>query len=97
MSKIGYVYLITNAHNNVIYVGVTSELKVRIKKHRDKHYPNAFSARYNLYKLVYFEIIDNMSEAKAREKQLKAGSRAKKLALINSLNPGFRDLYDDLV
>jgi len=97
MSKHGFTYIVTNAHNNVLYTGVTSELKVRIEKHRTKRYPNSFTARYNVYKLVFFEEYDNMTAAIRREKQIKAGSRAKKLALITAMNPDFRDLYEDLV
>ena len=96
MSKRGYTYIVTNAYNNVLYTGVTSELKVRIEKHRTKRYPGSVTARYNVYKLVFFEEYDNMTAAIRREKQIKAGSRAKKLKLITEMNPDFIDLYDGL-
>jgi putative endonuclease len=96
--KNGYTYIITNAHHNVLYVGVTSDLLARIEKHRNKFYPKSFSAQYNVFKLVYYEVFpDSIVAAIAREKQLKAGSRKKKESLINSLNPGWVDLYEDLV
>lgn len=91
--KRGYVYIITNRHHTVLYVGVTSNLPGRIGKHRDKFYPNSFSGMYNVDKLVYFEVFDFIIDAIAREKQLKAGSRKRKEELINSLNPEWRDLF----
>ena len=87
-----WVYIMTNKPNGVLYVGVTSDLKGRVAKHKAKTYPNSFSAQYNLDKLVYFEKIDGMSKAIDREKQLKAGNRARKLKLIEGMNPEWRDL-----
>jgi len=83
----GFTYIITSRHHTTLYVGVTSELFDRAKKHRHKLYANRFSARYNLNKLVYYERFDSMADATAREKQLKAGSRKKKFVLINRYNP----------
>lgn len=94
--KGGFVYIITNAHHTTLYVGVTSNLFNRINQHRDKHFPKSFSARYNLNKLVYYETFDSIVDAIAREKQLKAGSRKKKEALVNKLNPAWSDLFDTL-
>lgn len=91
-----WVYLTANKQNGVIYTGVTSELKHRIKSHKTKKYKNAFSARYNADKLVYFEEYDSIITARNREKQIKAGSRAKKVKLIESNNPGWKDLYSEL-
>ncbi len=91
-----WIYITTNRKNGVLYVGVTSELKYRIESHKTKKYKNSFSARYNLDKLVYYEEYDSIITARAREKQLKAGSRAKKLKLIESLNPEWKDLYDEV-
>ena len=91
-----WIYITTNKKNGVLYVGVTSELKYRIESHKTKKYKNSFSARYNLDKLVYYEEYDSIITARAREKQLKAGSRAKKLKLIESLNPEWRDLYENI-
>ena len=86
----------TNKPNGVIYSGVTSELKYRIENHKNKKYKNSFSARYNLNKLVWYEEFNSIIAARAREKQIKAGSRAKKVQLIEAMNPEWRDLYDDL-
>lgn len=97
MQKRGYVYITTNRPNGVLYVGVTSNLIQRIHQHKTKHFPNSFSAQYNVDQLVYFEEISSIVEAIAREKQLKAGSRAKKVALIEKENPRWRDLYPALV
>ena len=91
--KGGYVYIITNKYNTVLYVGVTSNLPGRIGKHKDKFYPKSFTAKYNVDKLVYFEVFDSIVDAIFREKQIKAGSRKRKEELINSLNPAWKDLF----
>ena len=94
--KKGYIYIVTNKNNRVLYTGVTSELKERIYRHKIKYYPNSFSSRYNCEKLVYFEEVGRMDEAIKREKQIKAGNRARKIKLIESVNPEWRDLYDEI-
>lgn len=91
--KGGYVYMMTNQHNTVLYVGVTSNLPGRVGMHKDKYYPKSFTAHYNIDKLVYFEAFDSIVSAIDREKQLKAGSRKRKEILINSINPTWRDLF----
>lgn len=96
MTKGGSVYITANKHNSVVYVGVTSDLIGRIKKHKDKFYPNSFSAKYNCDKLVYFERFHSIQEAIAREKQIKKYRREKKDVLINEMNPEWRDLYEDI-
>jgi putative endonuclease len=88
----GVVYILTNKNNSVLYTGVTSDLKDRIKQHKLKKHPDSFSSKYNLNKLVYFEVIDTIGEAIKREKAIKGGSRKKKLDLINSTNPEWSDL-----
>ena len=85
-----------NRPNGVIYTGQTHELKDRILKHKTKRYANSFSARYNVDKLVWYQEFRTIMEARAMEKKLKAGSRAKKVALIEQMNPEWRDLYDEL-
>jgi putative endonuclease len=95
MPKSGYVYLMMNKSNAVVYVGVTSNLVQRVNQHKD-HEAEGFTTRYNLTKLVYFEFFDSIEEAIAREKQIKGGSRKKKLDLIKSTNPLFNDLSDQL-
>jgi putative endonuclease len=94
--KPGYVYILTNKNNTTLYVGVTSNLKQRILQHKEKQDKKSFTARYNLDKLVYYEAYQMIGDAIGREKQLKAGSRAKKIALIESINPEWLDLYNDL-
>jgi putative endonuclease len=95
--KTGFVYIVTNKYNNTYYVGVTSNLPKRILEHKEKRYENSFSARYNLNKLVYYEQFQLIGDAIAREKQLKAGSRAQKINLIQGLNPNWNDLYDEII
>ncbi|MCD6596495.1 MAG: GIY-YIG nuclease family protein [Bacteroidales bacterium] len=88
-----WTYITTNKPNGTLYTGVTSELEYRIQSHKNKKYKNSFSARYNLDKLVWYQEFDSIIDARAREKQVKAGSRAKKVALIEAMNPEWRDLY----
>ena len=96
MERGGCVYIMTNVNNTTLYIGVTSELKSRIWQHKNKVNPNSFTSRYNLAKLVYFETFFSIDEAIIREKQLKSGSRAKKLILIEQMNPLWKDLFDEL-
>ena len=95
-SKVYCVYIITNFLNTVLYVGFTSCLKHRIWQHKTGFYPDSFTSRYHVNQLVYYEVYDNPFDGICREKQLKAGSRKKKIDLIISMNPGWRDLYDEL-
>ncbi len=96
MEKRGYVYILTNKNNTTLYTGVTSNLPKRIYEHKNK-LVDGFSKKYNLDKLVYYEIIDEITEAINREKQIKAGSRKKKIELINSQNPEWKDLSEDFL
>ena len=96
MERGGYIYIITNKNNTVLYVGVSSKLKQRIFEHKNKTYKNSFSSKYNCEKLVYYEGFISIEEAIFREKQLKAGSRAKKNELITKFNPNWEDLYDKI-
>ncbi len=93
--KQSYVYLMMNKANTVIYAGVTNNLIKRVYEHREK-LVDGFTKKYNVNKLVYFEIFDDVKNAILREKQIKAGSRIKKLNLITKNNPEFRDLYEEL-
>ena len=90
------VYIATNKNNTVLYTGVTNNLIRRMEEHKHKRNPKSFSARYNVEKLVWFENYTDIAEAIAREKQIKAGSRKKKLQLIEEMNPEWRDLYEEL-
>ncbi len=93
MEKKGYIYIITNKNNTTLYTGVTSNLNKRIYEHKN-HLIEGFSKRYNLEKLVYYEIFSDVRDAINREKQIKAGSRNKKEKLINSINPQWNDLSE---
>lgn len=94
--KGGYTYMLTNKNHTMLYIGVTSDLYGRMTKHRGKAYPRSFTARYNVNKLVYYEVFDSMLKAIDREKQLKAGSREQKIKLICEFNPQWRDLFDSI-
>jgi len=89
------VYILTNRHHTVLYTGVTSNLKKRVYQHREKQAPG-FTKRYNIHKLVFYELTEDIQAAIGREKQIKAGSRQKKIELVNSMNPEWRDLYEEL-
>jgi putative endonuclease len=91
-----YIYIITNQRNTVLYTGVTNNLIRRILEHKKK-INKGFTSRYNCNKLVYYETYDNPNDAIAREKQIKAGSRKRKIKLIESKNPNWRDLYSSIM
>jgi putative endonuclease len=84
----------TNAHNTTLYTGVTNELQRRVLEHRAGK-GSGFTKKYNITKLVYVESGDDINSAIAREKQLKAGSRRKKVKLIESINPEWKDLFEE--
>jgi putative endonuclease len=92
MIKGGAVYIMTNQWNSTLYTGVTADLRRRNYQHKNKVSEQSFTAKYNLSKLVYFEVFHDIEEAIGREKQIKAGSRAKKIALIEKMNPEWKDL-----
>lgn len=85
----------TNKINTVLYAGVTDNLIKRVWQHKNK-LVDGFTKKYNLTKLVYYEVFESIIEAIKREKQIKGGSRRKKIDLIKSKNPTFRDLYDEI-
>ena len=93
--KEGYVYILSNKDNNVLYVGVTSDLVKRIYEHKNK-LTGGFTSRYNVSKLVYYECVEDIENAIAREKQIKGGSRKKKIELIESINKDWIDLYNEI-
>ncbi len=88
------VYLLTNKHQTVLYVGVTSDLRRRMWEHKNKAVPG-FTSRYNLDRLMYFEVFRDVTEAIGREKQIKGYGRAKKVALIGQENSTWQDLSAD--
>ena len=87
------VYIMASRRNGTLYTGVTSDLPLRAYQHREGLFPG-FTARYGCKMLVWYEPYPTMAEAIAREKQIKGGSRRKKLALIEAMNPTWRDLYE---
>ena len=93
----GCVYIVTNKLHKVLYVGVTSDIVVRVYDHKNKTYPDSFSAKYNCDKLVYYCFYPHIEEAISVEKAIKGGNRKSKIALVNSINSEWRDLYDDLL
>jgi len=94
--KKGYVYILFNKRNGTLYTGVTSDLVKRTYHHKEKVI-DGFSNKYDVDKLGYFETYDSIKTAIEREKQIKAGSRKKKIELIESMNPDWADLYERLI
>ncbi len=91
-----YVYILTNHTNKVLYIGVTNDLVRRVYEHKNK-LARGFTEKYNINKLVYYEVSESIISAIEREKQLKGGSRKKKTDLINKLNPKWEDLYNTFI
>ena len=90
-----YVYIMTNKGNTVLYTGVTNDLKRRAYEHREK-LTSGFTSKYRVNKLVYYEVFGDPENAICREKQIKGGSRQRKVGLISRMNPEWRDLYDEI-
>ena len=93
MEKKYYVYIATNNSNSVLYTGVTNNLQRRIYEHKNK-ITLGFTSKYNINKLIFYEIFNSPQEAIAAEKKIKAGSRQKKIFLIESINPTWKDLAE---
>ncbi|MFZ1691584.1 MAG: GIY-YIG nuclease family protein [Flavobacteriales bacterium] len=93
--KFYWVYIMTNAHNTVLYVGVTNNIERRAKEHKEHRNPGSFTARYNVEKLVWHEAHQSIDAAITREKQLKEWKRAWKERLIREMNPEWKDLAAD--
>ena len=96
MNRIYHVYIVASGRNGTLYVGMTGNIGARGWQHHSGAI-EGFTKRYGVRKLVYMEAYSDAKEAIAREKQIKAGNRAKKLALIENLNPSWKDLYGDLI
>lgn len=92
----GYTYILFNKRNGTLYIGVTSNLVKRVYEHKNK-LVDGFTKKYNIDKLGYYEIFDDIEEAIIREKNLKGASRKKKLELIEMNNPEWLDLYDEII
>jgi putative endonuclease len=95
MDKLYFVYIMTNKWDNVLYTGVTNDLKRRVHEHKEKTL-KGFTKRYNVDKLVYYEVTESVESAILREKQIKGGSRNDKIQLVNTMNNGWRDMFDEL-
>ncbi len=95
--KLYFVYILANKSNSTIYTGVTKDLARRLYEHKNHLDPKSFTARYNVDKIVYFESTSDVYEAISREKQIKSWKRSKKNALVNSLNPDWKDLSDTIL
>ena len=95
MVKRYYVYTMSNKYNTVLYTGVTGDLKRRIYEHKEK-IVEGFTRKYNITRLVYYEIFEHIENAISREKKIKGGSQAKKIDLIKRMNNEWRDLYKEL-
>lgn len=91
MNKQYYIYIITNKSNRVLYTGVTNDLKRRVYEHKKK-LVKGFTSKYNVKKLVFYDVCEDIESAIVREKQIKGWLRRKKIALIESMNPEWRDL-----
>lgn len=91
-----YVYIMTNKSNTVLYTGVTNDLQRRVYEHKEK-LVEGFTRNYNIDKLVYYEMFEDPQNAIAREKQIKGGSRLRKIVLIESMNAGWKDLYGEIL
>jgi putative endonuclease len=91
MDKQYYVYVMTNKLDRVLYTGVTNDLEKRVHEHKSK-LKKGFTEKYNVNKLIYYEIFDEINDAMEREKQIKKGSRQKKIDLISKMNPSWNDL-----
>lgn len=96
MYKGGAVYIMSSVNKRILYVGVSSDLKGRVWEHKDKKYPNSFTAKYNCVLLVYYRRFDSIEDAIVEEKRIKGGNRKQKEDLINSMNNNWIDLYDQL-
>ena len=92
--KLYFVYIMTNAKHTVLYTGFSNDLKVRVWSHKGR-FVEGFTKKYHVDMLVYYEATESVVSALERERQIKAGSRQDKINLINSMNPQWRDLYDD--
>ncbi|MFA5828315.1 MAG: GIY-YIG nuclease family protein [Candidatus Shapirobacteria bacterium] len=90
------VYILTNHNRRILYTGITNNLVRRVYEHKEK-LDDGFTKKYEVNKLVYFEFFEDITLALQREKQIKSGSRKKKLDLINSFNPEWRDLYSQIL
>ena len=91
------MYILTNSNRNVLYTGVTSDLKRRIYEHKLHLDKGSFTAKYNVENLVFYEVTSDIKSAIEREKQIKGWNRKHKNKLVESKNPNWKDLYEDIL
>jgi len=91
-----YIYILTNQYHTIFYVGVTNNLIRRVYEHKNK-LVKGFTLKYNINKLVYYEVFSDVREAIYREKQIKSWSRKKKIEMIEKFNPEWKDLYEEII
>ena len=96
MKRGGTVYMMASLNHKALYTGVTADLHSRVQQHKQKTYPKSFTAKYNWIKLVYHEPYSTIEEAIDIEKKIKGGNRANKENLINTMNPDWKDLWEDI-
>ena len=96
MAKGGSVYIMSSLNNSTLYTGVTSDLLVRVQQHKNKAYPNSFTAKYNCTKLVYYKFYESIEAAIEEEKRIKGGNRKQKEFLITTMNPNWKDLWEEI-
>jgi putative endonuclease len=94
MVEIAYVYIMASTFKH-LYIGITTEIEIRVKQHKEHRFPESFTARYRIDRLVHLERFGLIPEAIAREKQLKRWSRIKKIRIIVAQNPTWQDLSAD--
>tara|TARA_B100000315_G_scaffold260882_1_gene326779 strand:- start:2285 stop:2590 length:306 start_codon:yes stop_codon:yes gene_type:complete len=92
-----YVYIMTNKRNTVLYTGITNEIGRRIHEHKSGSNPKSFTSRYSINKIVYIESYDSVEDVIMREKQIKKGPRKRKIQLIESINPKWEDLSNEIL
>ena len=97
MKRGGYVYIMANPTNTATYVGVTSQLLIRIQQHKDKNNKDSHTAKYNIVSLVYYVGFHHIEEAIAEEKRIKGMNRKKKYLLVSAMNPDWKDLTDEVI
>jgi putative endonuclease len=95
-SRVAFVYILTNKYNNVLYTGVTNDLQRRYREHKNK-LVKGFTQKYNVDKLVYFEVFDSILDAIAREKQIKGYLKIRKVELVTALNPEWIELTPPVI
>jgi putative endonuclease len=91
-----YIYILTNQYHTVFYVGVTNNLIRRVYEHKNK-LVKGFTAKYNINKLIYYEVFSDVRDAIYREKQIKSWSRKKKIEMVEKFNPEWKDLYEEII